>query len=126
MTVQVAITSRNQSESGSDLRRNTQFIRIHAVFYFFDGKSEVAAGRQAGGENFVDYTRSHPVDLIVIATHGYSEMKRLMFGSLALQMLHDANVPVLASQAKAGRYKGRKAASAPLSIKTSRRTILPE
>jgi nucleotide-binding universal stress UspA family protein len=35
------------------------------------------------------------VDLIVIATHGYSGMKRLMFGSVALRVLHDSDVPVL-------------------------------
>jgi len=32
---------------------------------------------------------------MVIATHGYTGMKRLMFGNVALQILHDAHVPVL-------------------------------
>jgi nucleotide-binding universal stress UspA family protein len=42
-----------------------------------------------------DYVKKNAVDLIVIATHGYSGMKRLMFGSVALQVLHDSYVPVL-------------------------------
>jgi nucleotide-binding universal stress UspA family protein len=50
-------------------------------------------GRPA--ETIVEFTRSRPVDLIVIGTHGYTGMKRLMFGSVALRVLHDANVPVL-------------------------------
>jgi nucleotide-binding universal stress UspA family protein len=47
------------------------------------------------GKIIVDYSLSQDVDLIVIATHGYGGMKRLMFGSVALQVLHDAQVPIL-------------------------------
>ena len=42
-----------------------------------------------------DYAQKNGVDLIVIATDGYTGMKKLMFGSVALRVLHDANVPVL-------------------------------
>lgn len=56
-------------------------------------KTELLEGKPA--EKIVDYARSRAVDLIVIATHGYSGMKRLMFGSVALRVLHDAHVPVL-------------------------------
>lgn len=43
----------------------------------------------------VDYATQHGVDLIVIGTHGYTGMKKLMFGSVALRVLHDAHCPVL-------------------------------
>ena len=43
----------------------------------------------------IDYVKKNGIDLIVIATHGYSGVRRLMFGSVALQVLHDADVPVL-------------------------------
>ena len=43
----------------------------------------------------VDYARQNSVDLIVIATHGYTGMKKLMFGSVALRVLHDSPTPVL-------------------------------
>lgn len=56
-------------------------------------RTELLEGRPA--EKIVDYARNHAMDLIVIATHGYSGMKRLMFGSVALRVLHDAHVPVL-------------------------------
>jgi nucleotide-binding universal stress UspA family protein len=39
-----------------------------------------------------DYAQKNGVDLIVIATHGYTGMKKMMLGSIALKVL---NVPVL-------------------------------
>ena len=42
-----------------------------------------------------DYAQENGVELIVIATHGYTGMKKLMFGSVALRVLHDTHVPVL-------------------------------
>lgn len=43
----------------------------------------------------VKYAKDHGVDLIVIASHGNTGMKKLMFGSVALEVLHDSHVPVL-------------------------------
>jgi nucleotide-binding universal stress UspA family protein len=42
-----------------------------------------------------DYALKNGVDLIVIATHGYTGMKKMMLGSIALKILHESNVPVL-------------------------------
>jgi nucleotide-binding universal stress UspA family protein len=42
-----------------------------------------------------DYAEKNGVDLIVIATHGYTGMKKMMLGSIALKVLHESNVPVL-------------------------------
>jgi nucleotide-binding universal stress UspA family protein len=56
-------------------------------------KTEILEGDAAQMIN--SYVKKNGVDLIVIATHGYSGMKRLMFGSVALRVLHDAQVPVL-------------------------------
>jgi len=56
-------------------------------------KTELMEGDAAQMIN--SYVKKNAVDLIVIATHGYSGMKRLMFGSVALRVLHDAQVPVL-------------------------------
>jgi nucleotide-binding universal stress UspA family protein len=46
-------------------------------------------------EAITDYAKGNDVDLIVIGTHGYTGMKKLMFGSVALRVLHDAHSPVL-------------------------------
>jgi nucleotide-binding universal stress UspA family protein len=42
-----------------------------------------------------DYAQKNGVDLIVIATHGYTGIKKMMLGSIALKVLHESNVPVL-------------------------------
>jgi nucleotide-binding universal stress UspA family protein len=56
-------------------------------------KAEAVEGKAA--QMIVNYAEKNGVDLIVIASHGYSGMKRLMFGSVALRVLHDAHAPVL-------------------------------
>jgi nucleotide-binding universal stress UspA family protein len=56
-------------------------------------KAEILKGQAA--QAIADYAQQNGVELIVIATHGYSGMKRLMFGSVALRVLHDSRVPVL-------------------------------
>jgi len=42
-----------------------------------------------------DYAAKNGIDLIVIATHGYTGLKKLMLGSVALSILHDSRAPVL-------------------------------
>jgi nucleotide-binding universal stress UspA family protein len=53
----------------------------------------VALGQAA--ETILDYTHDHPVDLIVMATHGRSGVQRWVFGSVAEKVLRGADVPVL-------------------------------
>jgi nucleotide-binding universal stress UspA family protein len=42
-----------------------------------------------------DFARKNGIEMIVIATHGYTGMKKLMLGSVALSVLHDSHIPVL-------------------------------
>lgn len=42
-----------------------------------------------------DYAAKHEVDLILMATHGYSGLQRILRGSTADGILHAAHVPVL-------------------------------
>lgn len=42
-----------------------------------------------------EYGRKNGVDLIIIATHGYTGFKKLMLGSVALGVLHESPIPVL-------------------------------
>lgn len=42
-----------------------------------------------------EYAMKHGIDLIVIATHGYTGFKKLMLGSVALSIVHDSHTPVL-------------------------------
>ena len=56
-------------------------------------KTEILQGSSA--QVISDYANEKKVELVVIATHGYSGVKRLMFGSVAFRVLHDSHVPVL-------------------------------
>lgn len=42
-----------------------------------------------------NYSEQNGVDLIVITSYGNTGLKNLMFGSVALRVLHDSHIPVL-------------------------------
>jgi nucleotide-binding universal stress UspA family protein len=46
-------------------------------------------------KTIVDYAKNNNVDLIAMATQGYTGLKQVMFGSVALRVLHDAHAPIL-------------------------------
>ena len=43
----------------------------------------------------VDYAKKNKIDLIVMATHGYSGIQKVLMGSVAFKVLHESHVPVL-------------------------------
>ena len=47
------------------------------------------------GEIITDFSQQNGVDLIVMATHGYSGIKKMLIGSVAFKVLHTSPVPVL-------------------------------
>jgi len=52
------------------------------------------------GETIIDYARRHPIDLIVMATHGRSGLQRWVYGSVADKVLRGADLPVLLVRAQ--------------------------
>ena len=46
-------------------------------------------------QTITDYAQNNGIDLIVIATHGYTGMKKMLLGGIAFKVLHQSNVPVL-------------------------------
>lgn len=42
-----------------------------------------------------EYARENGVDLIVLATHGYTGLQKMFLGSVAFKVLHESSVPVL-------------------------------
>ncbi|MDP8988869.1 MAG: universal stress protein [Acidobacteriota bacterium] len=42
----------------------------------------------------VDFAAAHPVDLVMMTTHGRGPFRQLLLGSVAAKVLHDAHVPV--------------------------------
>jgi nucleotide-binding universal stress UspA family protein len=53
----------------------------------------VEANRSA--DMITDYAKKNGMDLIVMATHGYTGFKKLLMGSVAFGVLHESHVPVL-------------------------------
>ncbi|MBM4315601.1 MAG: universal stress protein [Deltaproteobacteria bacterium] len=57
-------------------------------------KTESIEGNRPA-DTISEYARNNGMDLIVIATHGYTGLKKLMLGSVALGVLHESHIPVL-------------------------------
>jgi nucleotide-binding universal stress UspA family protein len=49
----------------------------------------------AAARTITDYAHRNGVNLIVMTTHGYNSVQRMMLGSTALKVMHESNVPVL-------------------------------
>ncbi|MCP4358226.1 MAG: universal stress protein [Chloroflexi bacterium] len=50
-----------------------------------------AVKKGPAAETIIDYAREHPIDLIVMATHGRSGLKRWVYGSVADKVLRGAD-----------------------------------
>ncbi|MDP3097452.1 MAG: universal stress protein [Syntrophales bacterium] len=46
-------------------------------------------------ETISDYAQKNGMELIVIATHGYTGLKKMMLGSVASGVLHESHIPIL-------------------------------
>lgn len=46
-------------------------------------------------QGIIVFSQQYGVDLIILGSHGYTGMKKLMFGSVALKVLHESHAPVL-------------------------------
>ncbi len=53
----------------------------------------IEANRPA--ETIVEYAKEKGMDLIILGTHGYTGLKKLMMGSVASGVLNQSHVPVL-------------------------------
>ncbi len=55
-------------------------------------RSEVLVGKAT--DTIVDYAKKNPFDLIVMATHGRSGLGRLVYGSVAVNLLNGVSNPI--------------------------------
>ncbi|NKB38765.1 MAG: universal stress protein [Gammaproteobacteria bacterium] len=49
----------------------------------------------SAAENITDYAQEHDIGMIVIGTHGYSGLSRMLMGSVAEKVVRTAGCPVL-------------------------------
>ena len=57
-------------------------------------KTESLEGNRPA-DTITEYAQKKDMDMIIIGTHGYTGLKRLMLGSVAFGVLHQSHVPVL-------------------------------
>ena len=57
-------------------------------------KTESLEGNRPA-DTITQYAQEKGMDMIIIGTHGYTGMKKLMLGSVAFGVLHQSHIPVL-------------------------------
>ena len=86
---------REQKETKVYLEALTQSLREKGI----NADYATLQGSQIG-QTIVDYANENKVDLIAIATHGRSGLKRLVFGSVAEFVLRETRLPILVIRPK--------------------------
>jgi nucleotide-binding universal stress UspA family protein len=83
-----------RAQATADLERQASELRrrgLHVATHVVDGPA---------AESIVDEARHRAVDLVVMATHGYSGLKRWALGSVADKVLHAATTPLILVRAQ--------------------------
>jgi nucleotide-binding universal stress UspA family protein len=57
-------------------------------------KTESLEGNRPA-DTITEYAQKKGMDMIIIGTHGYTGLKKLMMGSVAFGVLHQSHIPVL-------------------------------
>jgi nucleotide-binding universal stress UspA family protein len=57
-------------------------------------KTESLEGNRPA-DTIIEYAQKEGMDMIIIGTHGYTGLKKLMVGSVAFSVLHQSHIPVL-------------------------------
>ncbi len=57
-------------------------------------KTESMEGNRPA-DTITEYAQKKGMDMIIIGTHGYTGLKKLMLGSVAFGVLHQSHIPVL-------------------------------
>jgi nucleotide-binding universal stress UspA family protein len=79
----------------------TSYLEVNAEDLNTEGIETTTAIRYGDvAEQIIEYTNNNKIDLIVMATHGYSGAKKWMFGSITQKVLYGTSIPVLLIKAK--------------------------
>ena len=80
--------TRQLNEAEEDLNSQAEILKHHVNINMATDVGEPA-------ERIVDYAKKHEIDLIVMTTHGRSGLSRMIYGSVAEQVLHTAPCAIL-------------------------------
>ncbi len=89
-----AFETHQKSEAEKYLKEIVERLRKAGA----NARSVVIYGRAS--ETLVDFVNNNNVDLVIMATHGRSEVGRWVWGSVADRLLRSLNVPILMVRAK--------------------------
>ena len=79
----------------------TSYLEVTAKQLNTEGiKTVTATGYGDVAEEIAKYANNNKIDLVVMATHGYSKAKQWMFGSIAQKVLYGTEIPVLLIKSK--------------------------
>ena len=79
----------------------TSYLEVNAKELNKEGiKATTATSYGDVAEEIVKYANNNKIDLIVMATHGYSGAKKWMFGSITQKVLYGTKIPVLLIKSK--------------------------
>lgn len=80
----------------------TSYLEVTAKQLNEEGiKTTTATSYGDVAREIIKYANSNKIDLIVMATHGYSRAKQWMFGSITQKVLYGTKIPVLLIKSKA-------------------------
>ena len=85
----------------------TSYLEITANALNAEGIKAVAATSYGDvAKEIVQYANNNKIDLIVMATHGYSKAKKWMFGSVTQKVIYGTEIPVLLIKPKPSEISG--------------------
>ena len=77
------------------------YVEVNAKELIKEGiKATTATSYGDVSKEIVKYANNNKIDLIVMATHGYSKAKRWMFGSITQKVLYGTRIPFLIIKSK--------------------------
>lgn len=86
------------SQRTADINRYVQDIAEGLCARGFDAKGIVARGQVV--DTILTTAETEGIDLIAMASHGYTGLARLLHGSIAAEVLHRARTPLLVLHAE--------------------------
>ena len=67
-----------------------------------EGRIERVSAEGGAAWHIAHWTKEHAIDLVVMGTHGFGALRRMLLGSVAMKVLHDVDCPVWMQAASAG------------------------